>query len=141
MEYEMDNESKYTTLQVITMLDWKNMNEKKKKGHRHKSPQGGWGMGSKEPIQNYFINSSYNIRKLIWHLLILIQNETKSLQSAKSKDFSEKRESLGGIQKAQKSLSNSSSSSFLLYLIKNGNLIILKYSQNHSESTFGSAYI
>ena len=28
--------------------------QKRKKGH--KSPQGGWGMDSKEPIQNYFLS-------------------------------------------------------------------------------------
>ena len=31
MEYGIDFKSKYTTLQISTMLDWKNMNEKQKK--------------------------------------------------------------------------------------------------------------
>ena len=47
MEYGIDNKSKYTTLQIRTTLDCK-------KKDKRKSPQGGWGMGSKEPIQNYF---------------------------------------------------------------------------------------
>ena len=58
MEYEIDNELKYTTLQIRATLDLKKMNEKAKKRHGCKSPQGGWGMGSKEPIQKIiFINS------------------------------------------------------------------------------------
>ena len=77
---------------------------------------------------------------MIWFLLIIIYNEIKSLQSAKIKDFSQKGRPLGGIQKAQKSLSNSMYSSFLLYLLKNSKIIRLKYSQKHSENTFGSAY-
>ena len=54
--------------------------------------------------------------------------------------ISVKMETPGGIQKAQKSLSSSSSSFFLLYMIKTTNIIRLKYSQKHSEITFGSAY-
>ena len=45
-----------------------------------------------------------------------------------------------GDLKAQKSLSSRRSSFFLLCLLKNSNIIRLKYSQNHFESTFGSAY-
>ena len=54
MEYGNDFKSNYTTLQISTTLDWKKMNEKKKNDTNTNSPQGGWGMGSKEPIQNYF---------------------------------------------------------------------------------------
>ena len=55
MEYEIDNELKYTALQIRAMLYLKEMNEKAKKRHGRKSPQGGWGMGSKEPIQKLFL--------------------------------------------------------------------------------------
>ena len=55
MEYGNDFMSKYTTLQINTTLDNKKMNEKQKKRHGRKSPQGGWGMGSKEPIQKLFL--------------------------------------------------------------------------------------
>ena len=66
MEYGIDNEINYTTLQIISILVWKEMIKKQQKGHWRKSPQGGWGMGSKEPIQkNIYINSGYNIRELI----------------------------------------------------------------------------
>ena len=33
------------------------------------------------------------------------------------------------------------SSSFLLYLLKNRNIIKLKYAQNHFETTFGSTHV
>ena len=66
MEYEIDNEIKYTNLQIRSMLVWTEMIKKQQKGHRRKSPQGGWGMGSKEPIHKInFIKSGYNIRELI----------------------------------------------------------------------------
>ena len=45
-----------------------------------------------------------------------------------------------GDLEAQKSFSSRSSSFFRLCLIKTSNIIRLKYSQKHSESTFGSAY-
>ena len=37
------------------------MNEKKKQGHGRKSPQGGWGMGLKEPIQKIFLLTAVKI--------------------------------------------------------------------------------
>ena len=55
MEYEIYNEIKYTTLHIISILVLKGMNQKQEKRHRCKSPQGGWGMGSKEPIQKLFL--------------------------------------------------------------------------------------
>ena len=55
MEYEIENELNYTTPHIRATLDLKKMNKKaKNKRHGRKSLQGGWGMGSKEPIQNYF---------------------------------------------------------------------------------------
>ena len=41
-------------------------------------------------LEKFFIISGYNIRKPIWILLVLIQNETKALQNAKIKDYSKK---------------------------------------------------
>ena len=61
MEYEIDNELKYTTLHIRAMLDLKNMSEKAKKRHGRKSPQGGWGMGSKEPIQKIILLTTVKI--------------------------------------------------------------------------------
>ena len=55
MEYVIENEINYTTLHIRSMLYLRKMNEKAKKGHGRKSPQGGWGMGSKEPIQKLFL--------------------------------------------------------------------------------------
>ena len=48
--------------------------------------------------EKFFIISGYNIRKLIWILLVLIQNETKALQNAKIKDYSKKGRPLGGFE-------------------------------------------
>ena len=67
MEYEIDIEIKYTTLQIRSMIVWNEMSKKQQKEHRHKSPQGGWGMGSKEPIQELFLlryNSSWSLYKV-----------------------------------------------------------------------------
>ena len=62
MEYGIDFKSNYTTLQFSTMLDWK-YEWKEKIWHRLKSPQRGWGMGLKEPIQNYFLLPAVKISK------------------------------------------------------------------------------
>ena len=49
----------------------KEISRKRRKGHRRKSPQGGWGMGSKEPIPKMilFING-YSIKGLIYQKLL-----------------------------------------------------------------------
>ena len=39
------------------------MSKNQQKGHRRKSPQGGWGMGSKEPIQKYFYYQKLQYQK------------------------------------------------------------------------------
>ena len=43
------------------MLFLKGMNKKQQKRHRRKSPQGGWGMGSKVPIQKLFLLTAVTI--------------------------------------------------------------------------------
>ena len=55
MEYKIDNEIKYTTLHIRSMLFLKMDEQKEKKRYRRKSPMGGWGMGLKEPIQKLFL--------------------------------------------------------------------------------------
>ena len=67
MEHEIDNESKYTTLQIRTTLVCKKKEKKPKRKHGHKSPQGGWWIGSKEPIRKdlfFLLAAIYNINKL-----------------------------------------------------------------------------
>ena len=116
------------------------MSKKQQKGHRRKSPQGGWGMGSKEPIQKlFFIHSGYNIRELIQFILILIRIEIKSLQSAKIKSFSQMGDPWGELN-APEATSEQKLPLFLSNLLKKSKHIRLKYSQKHSESTFGSAH-
>ena len=61
MEYEINNKINYTTLQIRSILVLKEMSKKQQKGHRCKSPQGGWGMGSKEPIQKIILLTTLTI--------------------------------------------------------------------------------
>ena len=98
MEYETDNELNYTTLQIRSKLILKRNEKKATKRTPTQIPLGGMGNGLERAYsKNSFIPSSYNIRKMIWFFLVLIQDETKSLQSAKIKDFSKKGRPLGGF--------------------------------------------
>ena len=55
MEYEIDFKLKYTTLQIITMVDWKKkMNEKQKKT-RTQIPLGGMGHGLERAYSKLFL--------------------------------------------------------------------------------------
>ena len=47
------------------------MRKQQQKGHRRKSPQGGWGMGSKEPIPKIILFIiGYNISELKYQKLL-----------------------------------------------------------------------
>ena len=136
MEYGIYFKSKYTTLHINTTLDQKKTNESKK-WHGRKSPQGGWGMGSKEPIQKIFLLPVITIsEKLYDSSWFLYRMKSRAYKVQKLK-ISVKKGDPWGDSEGPKSLSNSSSSSFLLYLLKTSNLIRLKYAQKHSESTLG----
>ena len=67
MEYEINNEINYTTLQIISMLDLRKMNEKapKKRDTDANPPRGDGEWARKSLFKNNFINSGYNIRELI----------------------------------------------------------------------------
>ena len=102
MEYEIYNELKYTTLQIRATLVWKGMNKNQKKRHRRKSPQGGWGMGSKEPIQKIVLLTAVIVSNNWYNSsLILICNEIKSLQSAKIKGFSQTGDPWGDLNASE----------------------------------------
>ena len=110
MEYGIYFKSKYTTLQINTTLDWKKMIENKK-WHRRKSPQGGWGMGSKEPIRRTFLLYAPKISvKSYESSFFLYMMKPISYKLPKTK-ITVKRETPGGIQMIQKKISNSSFSS------------------------------
>ena len=111
-----------------------------KKWHGLKSPQGGWGMGSKDPIKKLFLLPAVTISTNWYDASWFLYRMKSRAYKVRKLKISVKKGDPWGIQKARKSLSNRRSSSFLLYLIKTSNLIRLKYSQNHSESTFGSTY-
>ena len=130
MEYGIYFISKYTTLQINTMLDWKRWT-KIKKWHGRKSPKGGWGMGSKEPIQKLFllpaVTISANWYDASWSLYRM-KSRAYKVQKLK---ISVRKGDPWGDSEAQKSLSTSSSSLFLLCLLKTRNIIRLKYSQKN----------
>ena len=140
MEYEIDNEINYTTLQIRSILVWKEMSKKQQKGHRRKTPQGGWEIGLKEPIQKIFLLKLVTISKK-WY------NSSWSLYRVNSRAYKVRKlkvlvkwETPGGIWMLLRPLSNNSFLSYLSNLLKTRKHIRLKYAQNHSKSTFGSAY-
>ena len=51
MEYGIKNKIKYTTLQIRSIIVTGNKQKNDENGTDANPPQGGWGMGSKEPIQ------------------------------------------------------------------------------------------
>ena len=66
MQYEIDNELKYTTLRIRATLVWKRDEQKVKKMTLTQIPLGGMGNGLERAYSKIiFINSGYNIRELI----------------------------------------------------------------------------
>ena len=61
MEYEIDNELKYTTLYIRATLDLRKMNEKAKKGHGRKSPQGDGEWAQKSLFKKLFLLTAVTI--------------------------------------------------------------------------------
>ena len=76
---------------------------------------------------------------MIWIFLFLIHDETKPLQNVKIKYYSQKGDPWGDSD-GQKTTFEQQLLLFLLCLLKNNELIRMKYAQKHFESTFGSAY-
>ena len=80
-------------------------------------------------ISENWYNASWSLYRVksraykVWKLKVLVKWETTE-----------------GIWTLLRPLSSSSFLSFLSHLLKSSNHIRLKYSQKHSESTFGSAY-
>ena len=71
--------------------------------------------------------------------MVLIYDETKPLQNAKIKDYSQKGDPLGDSD-GPKATFEHQLLLFLLDMLKYSKIIRMKYSQKHFESTFGSAY-
>ena len=72
MEYGINNKIKYTTLQIRSILV-KGNKQKTMKMAPTRIPPGGWGMGSKEPIQRMILlkrlqHQSTNKTELSWSL-------------------------------------------------------------------------
>ena len=98
-------------------------------------------MGSKEPIQKIFLLTAVTISEK-WY------NSSLSLYGLKSRDYKVRKskvlvkwETPGRIWTLLKTLPNSSFLYFLLHMIKTSDNVRIKYSQNHLNSTFGSAYL
>ena len=72
MEYGINKKIKYTTLQIISILV-KGNKQKMTKMAPTRIPQGGWGMGSKEPIKSMILlqmlqHQSTDKTELSWYL-------------------------------------------------------------------------
>ena len=89
LEYKINNKINYTTLQIRSILVWKEMSRKRWKGHRRKSPQGGMEKGlkrgySKNSFIYYWLQYQWTkISKNSWSLYRLKPRSysyTKNLQ-------------------------------------------------------------
>ena len=139
MEYGIYFKSKYTNLHIISTLYWKNMNEKQKMT-RMQIPLGGMGNGLERAYSELLLLPVVTISKKWYDASWFLYRMKLRSYKVQKLNISVKKGDPWGTQKAQKSLSNISSSSFLLYLLKTSNIIRLKYAQKNSESTFGSTY-
>ena len=103
-------------------------------------PPGGMGNGLERAYsEKNFIICYYNISKIIWILLVLIQYETNILQSSQNLKKLSKGRPLGGFGWSQSHFEQQLLL-FLLFLLKYREHVRMKYSQKHFESTFGLAY-
>ena len=92
MEYEIDNKSKYTTLQIRTTLVCKKKGKKSKKETRTQIPPGGMVNRLERAYSKghfLFISSDLQYQKIkidaLWSLLFGIQRLKTSLQQARIK--------------------------------------------------------
>ena len=139
MEYGNNFKSKYTTLKISTTLDWKNMNEKQKM-KRTQIPPGGIGNGLERAYSKLFLLPAVTISKNWYDTSWFLYRMKSRAYKVRKLKISVKKGDPWGDSEAQKSLSSRSSSFFILCIIKNSKIIILKYSQKNSESTFGSGH-
>ena len=105
-----------------------------------RSLQGGWGMGSKDPIQRKILLSSIKISvKLSKSSWFLYRMKPRLYKMPKIK-ITVKRETPRGDSDDPKATFEKKILLFILFLLKYSEIIIIKYSQNKFEITFGSAY-
>ena len=76
--------------------------QKKKKGRE--SPQGGWGMGSKEPIQNYFLLQAVKISEKWYNFSFFLYKMNPRAYKVQKLKIPGNGETPGGFRMAQKSL-------------------------------------
>ena len=142
MEYGIKNKIKYTTLRIRSILVKKGISRKWRKWHRRESPQGGWGMGSKEPIQRMILlqrlkHQSTDKTELSWSLYRL--KPRYYILYKKITNYVTKRYPWGDLSSPKSTLDRSFLSS-LSDMINDSEHVRIKNSQNHFKSTFESAY-
>ena len=119
------------------------MSKKQQKGHRRKSPQGGWGAGSKEPTQKnilfYYYLLQYQQAEISETSWSLYEMKPRSYNSAKILNFSERGDPWEDLN-APKATFKQQLLFFLLCLLKDSEHVRMKCAQKHFGSTFGSAY-
>ena len=101
MEDGIDFKSKYTTLQISTMLDWKNMNEKQKM-KRTQIPPGGMGNGIERAYSELFLLPVVTISKKWYDSSWFFYRMKPRAYKVQKLNISESGETLRGIRMAQK---------------------------------------
>ena len=112
--------------------------QKRKKGCE--SPQGGWGMGSKEPIRRNFLLSAVTISGNLSESSWFLYRMKPRLYKMPKLKITVKKGDPWGDSDSPKSTFKQNILLFILFLIKNSDIIRIKYSQKQFEITFGSAY-
>ena len=111
--------------------------EWKAKNDTDTNPPGGMGNGIERAYSELFLLPAVTILANWYDASWFLYRMKPRAYKVQKLKISVKKETLGGIQKAQKSLSNRISSYFLLYLLKTSNIMRLKYSQEHSKLPLG----
>ena len=139
MEYGNDFKSKYTTLHISTTLYWKKMNEKQKMTWTQIPPRG-MGNGLERAYSELFLLPAVKISANWYDASLFLYRMKPRAYKVKKLKISENGETPEGSGWPKSHFSDSTSSSFLLYLIKISKFIKIKYAQNYFESTFGSTH-
>ena len=97
-------------------------------------------MGSKEPIRRKFLLFAVTILVKLSQSSWFLYNMKPRLYKIPKLNITVKKGDPWGIRMAQKPFSNKIFSSFCYSCLTNSDIIRMKYSKNHFESTFGSSY-
>ena len=101
MEYVIDFKSKYTTLYINTMLDWKKMNEKKKMTQMQ-IPPGGMGNGLERSYSKLFLLPAVKISENWYDASLFLYSMKPRAYKVQKLKFSVKKGDPWGDSKGQK---------------------------------------